>query len=121
MLILQASENLAHRPKTTAKSSMASNRKSFVDKAFGINARDNDLNRPWRRIVAEANTPIRIHDLRKTCVTRLLREGIDVKTVQTLAGHVNATTTFAFYAVAPTSAETREAVNRLAAASAAST
>ncbi len=38
---LTASENLHHGPETMAEASMALNRKSFVDKACGINARDN--------------------------------------------------------------------------------
>ena len=50
------------------------------------------------RIVREAKTkPIRIHDLRATYVTRLIRAGVPLPTVQRLAGHANIATTIDYY------------------------
>lgn len=37
------------------------------------------------------------HDLRRTYITRLIRAGVSLPTVQKLAGHVSITTTLKFY------------------------
>ena len=58
----------------------------------------NNLGRMWARIVQEAKVlDVTIHDLRRTFVTRLVREGVPMPTVQKLAGHANVNTTLRYY------------------------
>lgn len=57
-----------------------------------------DLSRQWRRVRDKAGiTDLSIHDLRRTYVTRLIRTGVPLPTVQRLAGHSNIKTTIEYY------------------------
>jgi len=53
-----------------------------------------------------------LHDLRRTFCTNLLGTGADVKSVETLAGHANVTTTLKHYA-GVTAKKMAEAIDRL--------
>ena len=58
----------------------------------------NNLGRKWGRVRVKAGLPdVRIHDLRATYVTRLIRAGVPLPTVQKLAGHADIKTTLRFY------------------------
>ena len=60
------------------------------------------LNRSWQRRwdkllkVSEVDH-VTLHDLRRTYITRLIRAGVPLPTVQKLAGHVSITTTLKYY------------------------
>lgn len=52
----------------------------------------------WGRIVKKAGvSPITIHDLRRTYVTRMVRAGTPLPNVQKLAGHADIQTTLRYY------------------------
>ena len=57
-------------------------------------------NRSFKRIKARANVreDLRFHDLRHTCATLLLSEGVNVKVVSELLGHASITITLNTYA-----------------------
>ncbi|MCH7814060.1 MAG: site-specific integrase [Planctomycetes bacterium] len=58
----------------------------------------NNINRAWSRIRKTAGvSDVTIHDLRRTYVTRLVRAGVPLPTVQKLAGHANMATTMRYY------------------------
>ncbi len=59
----------------------------------------NNLERKWERIkkAAEVDSAIKMHDLRRTYVTRLIRANVPLPTVQKLAGHKDIKTTLKFY------------------------
>ena len=59
----------------------------------------NNLERKWERIkkAAEVDPAIKMHDLRRTFVTRLSRANVPLPTVQKLAGHKDIKTTLKFY------------------------
>ena len=56
-------------------------------------------NRSFRRIKARANVreDLRFHDLRHTCATLLLSEGVNVKVVSEMLGHASVTITLNTY------------------------
>lgn len=49
--------------------------------------------RPWRAALKAAGLPLTFHELRHTYTTRLLQEGVDVRTVRDLVGHTSIVTT----------------------------
>jgi integrase len=54
------------------------------------------------------------HDLRHTCLSRLVAEGVDLKTVQEFAGHESLTTTLRYLHSAPDAGErVRSALKRI--------
>ena len=55
------------------------------------------------------------HDLRHSCATLLLASGADIKSVQEILGHADASTTLNFY-VKTDIKQMREATNKYAAA-----
>jgi len=57
-----------------------------------------NLGRVWGRIVkATGLTDVSIHDLRRTAITRLIRSGAALPTVQKLVGHADIKTTLTYY------------------------
>ncbi len=59
---------------------------------------EDNVNRDWSRIRKRAGiSDVTLHDLRRTYVTRLIRAGVPVPTVQDLAGHANIETTLKHY------------------------
>jgi integrase len=56
-------------------------------------------NRSWKPLLGRAGLPLstRMHDLRHTCATLLLREGVPVKVVSEMQGHGDAAITLAVY------------------------
>lgn len=73
-----------------------------------------NLSRAWRafRDRAGIDPRVRLHDLRTTFITELVRRGVDVRTVQALAGHADPRTTLGVYAQASEEAK-RAAVEKL--------
>ena len=61
--------------------------------------RHNNLERKWERIkkAAEVDPAIKMHDLRRTFITRLIRANVPLPTIQKLAGHKDIKTTLKFY------------------------
>ena len=56
------------------------------------------ISRMWLKICKAAGvTGLTLHDLRRTFVTRLIRSGVSLPTVQKLAGHSSINTTLRFY------------------------
>jgi integrase len=56
------------------------------------------LTRKFERILKRAGLPhIRFHDLRHTCATLMLCEGVHIKIVQELLGHADVTITLNTY------------------------
>ena len=56
------------------------------------------LTQKWIRFCKAHNLkPIRLHDLRHTCATAMLGEGIDPKVIQTRLGHSDISTTMNIY------------------------
>jgi integrase len=58
-----------------------------------------NLNRHFKSLLRRAGLPLsfRFHDLRHTCATLLLRQGVHVKYVQELLGHANISLTLNVY------------------------
>ena len=57
-----------------------------------------NIDNQWYRILSNAGlSGISIHDLRRTYVTRLIRAGVPLPTVQSLAGHSSINTTLRYY------------------------
>ncbi|MDP9333006.1 MAG: tyrosine-type recombinase/integrase [Actinomycetota bacterium] len=63
---------------------------------------------PWRRRVwlpacaRSGLAGVTFHDLRRTCATALVADGVDLKTAQTRLGHTDARLTLGLYAQATT-------------------
>lgn len=58
---------------------------------------DSNVNRAYKRILKSAGVPDRkFHTLRHTYATKLLKNGVDVKTVQELMGHSDITITMVY-------------------------
>jgi len=56
------------------------------------------LDRWWHEVVAKAKVgDITMHDLRRTCATRLIRASVPLPTVQRLMGHADIETTLRYY------------------------
>ena len=52
------------------------------------------IRREWARAWKKAKLPkVRFHDLRHTALTRLSTRGVDIRTVQVIAGHASLKTT----------------------------
>lgn len=57
-----------------------------------------NLGRTWGRVIRDAKVSgLSIHDLRRTYITRQIRAGTPLPTVQKLAGHADISTTIRFY------------------------
>jgi integrase len=57
-----------------------------------------NLNRDFKALLKRAGLPeIRFHDLRHTCATLLLRQGVNPKFVQELLGHADISLTLNVY------------------------
>lgn len=57
-----------------------------------------NIDRIWERSCLQAKVEgATIHDLRRTCITRLIRAGVPLPTVQKLVGHADIKTTLKFY------------------------
>jgi integrase len=57
-----------------------------------------NLNRAFKDLLNRAGLPeIRFHDLRHTCATLLLRQGVNPKFVQELLGHADVSLTLNVY------------------------
>jgi integrase len=51
---------------------------------------DNFHHRPWKPLLGRVELPnIRLHDLRHTCATLLLTQGVHAKVVSEMLGHAN--------------------------------
>ena len=74
----------------------------------------NNLERKWERIkrVGDIDPAIKMHDLRRTYVTRLIRANVALPIVQRLAGHKNIATTIKYYTWVSMD-DRREAVEKL--------
>ena len=80
---------------------------------------NDNLGRRWARVIRQAGVSgVSIHDLRRTYITRLIRAGVPLPTVQRLAGHADIKTTLAHYNWV-SDADLREGVAKLRKAGAA--
>ena len=67
----------------------------------------------WQRLRVKAGCPdLCLHDLRRTYITRLIRAGVPLPTVQKLAGHSDIKTTLKYYNQV-NDADLRAAVDKL--------
>ena len=72
-----------------------------------------NLGRSWGRIVKAAGVDdLSIHDLRRTFITRLVNEGVPMKTIMELAGHTCMATTLRYYTKV-TDADKRAAILKI--------
>jgi integrase len=66
--------------------------------AIGTPMSGGNLNRAFKALLKRAGLPeIRFHDLRHTCATLLLRQGVNPKFVQELQGHADISLTLNVY------------------------
>ena len=66
--------------------------------AIGTPISGGNLNRSFKAILERANLPtVRFHDLRHTCATLLLRQGVNPKYVEELLGHADISLTLNVY------------------------
>jgi integrase len=66
--------------------------------AIGTPMSGGNLNRSFKALLKRAGLPaVRFHDLRHTCVTLLLRQGVNPKFVQELLGHAAISLTLNVY------------------------
>ena len=62
----------------------------FPSPATGTYRDKNAVLRQLKRMLKRANLPdVRFHDLRHTCATIALEEGVDIKTVSAMLGHTD--------------------------------
>ena len=71
----------------------------FPNKVGSLLNPSNLRNRSFKRIKARSGVwaDLRFHDLRHTCATLLLREGVNVKVVSEMLGHASITITLNTY------------------------
>ena len=66
--------------------------------AIGTPMSGGNLNRSFKTLLKRAGLPaVRFHDLRHTCATLLLRQGVNPKFVQELLGHADISLTLNTY------------------------
>ena len=76
----------------------------------------NSITRKVKRFVERSHLPdLSPHDLRHSCATLLLMNGADIKSVQQILGHADASTTLNFYVRADFQ-QMRQATDKYAAA-----
>ena len=69
----------------------------FTD-ATGNHITKPTLYRAFKKAAASIGRPdARFHDLRHSCATLMLAQGADIKSVQEILGHADASTTLNFY------------------------
>lgn len=83
----------------------------FVDE-IGARLHPNVLTDAFRRVVKDLKLSYRLHDMRHTAATFMLRSGLDLNTVQQVLGHSVASTTLNIYGHVLAGAK-REAVDAL--------
>ena len=67
----------------------------------------------FTKLLADNNLPhIRLHDLRHSCATNLLKKGVDIKIIQEYLGHSTIATTANFY-LHPDMEQKKDAIERL--------
>ena len=67
----------------------------------------------FTKLLADNNLPhIRLHDLRHSCATNLLKKGVDIKIIQEYLGHSTIVTPANFY-LHPDMEQTKDAIERL--------
>jgi hypothetical protein len=71
----------------------------LITNALGRPLKPMHITDTFRKIARRAKLPTtRFHDLRHSCASWLLSEGVDLRTVSSILGHTSATTTLRIYA-----------------------